>query len=392
MKQKVIILGSTGSIGQNTLQVIANLADQFEVVGLAAGSRWKLLATQARYWKPPHVALSDVSGGAELEAALPSGCTALTGPDALTRLVEVSGCDCVVSAVVGAAGLPATLRAVELGKKVAVANKEPLVVAGSLLIPLAQETGATILPIDSEHSAVFQMMQAGHRDDVARIVLTASGGPFWNASPQELERVTPRDALNHPTWDMGPKITIDSATMMNKALEIIEARWLFGLRPDQIEVIIHPESIIHSMVEFRDGSILAQMGTPDMRTPIQYALTYPRRRSSPAQRLCLHTLGKMTFFAPDPERFPSLRLGHLVAAKGGISGAVLNAANEEANAMFREGKIAFADIVALTEEVLNRHEHTADPNLSELLAADAWARKEVGECLACRPARQVRPS
>jgi 1-deoxy-D-xylulose-5-phosphate reductoisomerase len=221
------------------------------------------------------------------------------------------------------------------------------------------------------------------------VVLTASGGPFWTSTPEELARVTLEDALNHPTWDMGPKITIDSATMMNKALEIIEARWLFDLRPEQIDVVVHPESIIHSLVEFVDGSVVAQMGTPDMRTPIQYALTYPRRMPCPADRLCLHKLGKMTFFQPDMERFPSLRLGHAVAEKGGTTGAVLNAANEAANALFREGKIEFTDIVALTEDVLSRHEYLADPSLHELLAADAWARNEVARSLACRQAREI---
>ncbi len=389
MKQKVIILGSTGSIGQNTLQVVAQLADAFEVVGLAAGASWKLLAEQARYWRPQVVALSDATDRAALEAALPPECRAFTGPDAMTRLVAEVECDCVVSAVVGAAGLPATVRAVELGRKVAVANKEPLVMAGGLLMALAARTGATILPIDSEHSAVFQALLAGDRRDVERIVLTASGGPFRTASVDELAAVTLEDALQHPTWDMGPKITIDSATMMNKALEIIEARWLFDLRHDQIDVVIHPESIVHSLVEFRDGSVIAQMGTPDMRVPIQYALTHPRRKDCPAERLCLHTLGKMTFYPPDPTRFPSLRLGHEVAEAGGTSGAVLNAANEEGNALFRRGAIKFTDIVALTEAVLDRHELVSDPDLPAVLAADAWAREEFGRCVAQRGQRSL---
>ncbi|HRX87192.1 MAG TPA: 1-deoxy-D-xylulose-5-phosphate reductoisomerase [Phycisphaerae bacterium] len=381
MKQKVIILGSTGSIGQNTLQVLAQHADAFDVVGLGAGTRWKALATQARYWKPQCVALAN-GAHAELAGAAPAGCRVITGPDALTRLVEETPCDCVVSAIVGAAGLPATLRAVELGRKVAIANKEALVVAGSVLMPLARRTGATILPIDSEHSAVFQALQAGRREDVERIVLTASGGPFRTATPAELARVTPADALQHPTWDMGPKITIDSATMMNKALEIIEARWLFDMPHDRIDVVIHPESIVHSLVEYRDGSVIAQLGTPDMRTPIQYALTYPQRLPCPAERLCLHTLGKMTFFAPDAERFPALRIGHAVAQRGGTLGAVLNAANEEANKLFRSGAIAFTDIAALTEEVLDQHDCIAEPDLPALLAADGWARQRLAQCAA----------
>lgn len=382
MKQKVIILGSTGSIGQNTLQVIARHADAFEVVALGAGCRWQALAKQARYWTPRCVALTSDDATAALRAAVPPGCAVFTGADALVRMVDAITCDCVVSAVVGAAGLPATLRAVELGRKVAIANKEPLVMAGAVLMPLARRTGATILPIDSEHSAVFQALRAGRREDVERIVLTASGGPFRTATMDELIHATPEDALRHPTWEMGPKITIDSATMMNKALEIIEARWLFDMPPERIDVVIHPESIVHSLVEFRDGSVVAQLGTPDMRVPIQYALTFPQRLPCPAERLCLHTLGKMTFFAPDAERFPSLRLGHEVALRGGTTGAVLNAANEEANALFRAGAIGFTDIVALTEAVLNEHACVDDPDLDGLLAADSWARTRLADCAA----------
>ena len=255
----------------------------------------------------------------------------------------------------------------ELGRRVAIANKEPLVAAGGLLMSLARSTGAAIIPVDSEHSAVFQAMQAGCREDVKRIVLTASGGPFWSMPQEELCRVRCEDALNHPTWSMGPKVTIDSATMMNKALEIVEARWLFGLRHDQIDVVIHPESVVHSLVEFRDGSVIAQMSTPDMRMPIQYALTYPRRLDCPGTPLCLHTLGKMTFFPPDLDKFPSLRLGHLVAELGGTSGVVMNAANEEANTMFRCGRIGFSEIVEITEEVLSGHRVVSDPDLDTLL-------------------------
>jgi len=377
MKQRVIILGSTGSIGLNALEVIARLADEFEIVGLGAGSQWQALAKQANEWKPAGVALADDSVGSDLQGALPTGCRALTGEDALTRLVDEVDCDCVVSAVVGAAGLPATVRAVELGRKVAIANKEPLVMAGSVIMPLAKRHGATILPIDSEHSAVFQALQAGRREDVMRIVLTASGGPFRTASQEEVAGATVADAMNHPTWDMGPKVTIDSATMMNKALEVIEARWLFDMPASQIDVVVHPESIVHSLVEFNDGSVVAQLGTPDMRTPIQYALTYPRRLPCPAERLCLHTLGKMTFFEPDSKRFPSLRLGQEVARRGGTTGAVLNAANETANALFRQGQICFTDIVDLTADVLETHAVVDDPDWKAILQADAWARAEV---------------
>ncbi|GJM26692.1 MAG: 1-deoxy-D-xylulose 5-phosphate reductoisomerase [Phycisphaerae bacterium] len=387
-KQQVIILGSTGSIGESALSVLSELSDSFEVVGLSAGKQWKKLAQQARYWNPKFVALADSAHQGSLKAELPDGCQLIDGDESLTRLVEAVDADCVISAVVGAAGLPATLRAVQLGRKVALANKEPLVIAGELLMSTAEQTGATILPIDSEHSAVFQALQAGQHDDVERIVLTASGGPFRDATEPELEQATVKDALNHPTWSMGPKITIDSATMMNKALEIIEARWLFDFESDQIEVMIHPESILHSMVEFCDGSVIAQMGTPDMRTPIQYALTYPRRFPCPASRLSLTKLGQLTFHEPDPQRFPSLRLGHQVAAEGGSSGAVFNAANEVCNELFRQGKIGFCDIVRLTEEVLNLHDRIDHPSLDELINADNWARREVETVLAASPIRK----
>jgi 1-deoxy-D-xylulose-5-phosphate reductoisomerase len=255
------------------------------------------------------------------------------------------------------------------------------VVAGSLLVPLARETGAKLLPIDSEHSAIFQAMAAGRRDEVRRIYLTASGGPFRNWSATQMAGASLEDALRHPTWDMGPKITIDSATMMNKALEIIEAKWLFDLDPDSIEVLIHPESIIHSMVEFRDGSVVAQLGTPDMRTPIQYAITHPRRQEGCADRLDFTTIRRLNFEPPDMERFPALRLGYQVARAGGTAGAVLNAANEAAVEAFMAGRIRFGRILEVIQHVVERNEVEPDPDLETLLAADAWARREVAECL-----------
>jgi len=375
-RQRIVILGSTGSIGQSTLEVIAHLSGEFEVAGLAAGRNWQALAAQAQYWKPRFIAIADPADARSLQSAVGSACTVVSGADAPGEMIEQSDCDCVVVAVVGVAALSATLRAVELGKKVALANKESLVVGGSLIMPLAEKRGAGIIPVDSEHSAIFQVMQAGRPEDVSRIFLTASGGPFRTWSAEQMATAQPQQALDHPTWEMGPKITIDSATMMNKALEIIEARWLFGLRHDQIEVIIHPESIVHSLVEFRDGSMVAQLSSPDMRTPIQYALTYPQRRSCPADRLCLSTLGRMTFEPPDPQRFPSLQLGHEVAASGGSSGAVLNAANEQANELYRNGRIGFADIVELTRRVVDKHTVISEPTLDDLLRADAWARQE----------------
>jgi 1-deoxy-D-xylulose-5-phosphate reductoisomerase len=289
----------------------------------------------------------------------------------------------VISAVVGLGGLAATLRAVEFGRRVALANKEVLVIAGALLTRLATRSGAEIIPVDSEHSAVFQALHAGRASEVHRVYLTASGGPFRTWSEEAMDAVTVDDALRHPTWNMGPKVTIDSATMMNKALEIVEARWLFDLRPEQIDVVIHPESIIHSLVEFCDGSLVAQLGTPDMRTPIQYALTYPKRRRCPSTRLDLTELCQLNLHPPDTERFPALRLGKEVARSGGTAGAVLNAANEAAVEMFREGLIHFRDIARYTEQALRQHEFRDSPGLEELLRADRWAREEVARCKAC---------
>ena len=383
MKKRVLLLGCTGSIGQNTLEVLAGLGDRCEVVGLAAGSRWQRLAQQARYWDPQAVAITDVQAAAPLQSAVGSGVRVLTGPDAPVELVDSVACDCVVSAVVGAAGLPATLRAVELGRQIALANKEALVVAGGLIAPLAKRTGASLIPIDSEHSAVFQALQAGKRAEVNRIYLTASGGPFRTWSAERIAAATLQDALNHPTWDMGPKVTIDSATMMNKALEIIEARWLFDLPPERIDVLVHPESVVHSLVEFCDGSMIAQLGSPDMRTPIQYALTYPDRLPCPSQALDLSAHRRLHFEPPDTERFPALRLGHETARRGGTAGAVLNAANESAVELFRAGEIRFPEIVQVTEQALERHPFVCNPSLQDLLAADQWARNEVAECTTC---------
>ena len=383
MKKRAIILGSTGSIGRSALEVLAALSDDWEIAGLAAGSRVRELAAQAERFRPAAVAIARPEGAADLRESLGYSPTVFAGPTALIDLVEAVACDCVVCAVVGTGGLPATVRAVELGRRIALANKEALVMAGSVIMPLAGRSGATIIPVDSEHSAIFQAMQAGRVVDVRRVYLTASGGPFRTWSDEELDGVTVEDCLRHPTWDMGPKITIDSATMMNKALEIIEAKWLFGLRPAQIKVVIHPESIIHSLVEFCDGSLLAQLGTPDMRTPIQYALTYPTRQRCPSKPLDLFEFQQLSLHPPEPERFPALRLGHEVAERGGTSGAVLNAANEAAVQLFRDGVIPYRDIARHTERALSQHEFKASPTLDDLLAADRWGREEVARCTVC---------
>ena len=383
MRKRVIILGATGSIGQSALSVLDGLADEWEVVGLAACSRYDGLARQANRLRPGAIALARQDCENSLNGALTYSPTVYTGHTALVELIDSVDCDCVISAVVGNGGLAATIRAVELGRRIALANKEALVTAGSIIMPLAAKSGAVIIPVDSEHSAIFQAMHAGRAEDVRRIILTASGGPFRTWSEEALESATVDDAMRHPTWDMGPKITIDSATMMNKALEIVEARWLFDMPADRIEVVIHPESIIHSLVEFTDGSLIAQLSAPDMRAPIQYALTYPARRPCPAGRLDLSSIQRLNFHPPDAERFPALRLGSEVAHQGGTGGAVLNAANEEAVNLFRKGLIGFRDITRLTESALSQHEGKTSPTLDELLAADRWAREEVSRCSTC---------
>jgi len=354
------------------------LPDRLAVVGLGAHRSLKKLIDQAHAFHPACIVVTDPAVAREVCAGdLPAGTRLLVGNAGLRTLVARPDVDVVVSAVVGAIGLEGTWAALEAGKTVALANKETLVVAGPLVMALAAQRGAQILPVDSEHSAIFQAL-SGHRpQDVRRVVLTASGGPFRGRSRRELASVTPDDALRHPTWRMGRKITVDSATLMNKALEVIEARWLFGLPPEKIEVIIHPESLVHSFVEFHDGSVLAQLSPPDMRLPIQYALTYPERVDGPARRLDWTVLGTMHFEQPDAETFPALRLGYEVAREGGTCGAVLNAANEAAVGRFLAGELSFLDIPRVCEDVLAHHHFSPNPSLEELWAADRAARQEV---------------
>jgi len=375
--RRVTILGSTGSIGTRALEVVAALPDRLAVVGLSAHRNWPLLAEQARRFKPRRVTLSDEAALAAADAnELPGAVELLRGSDRVERLAAAADTDVVLVAVVGAAGLRGTWAALEAGKTVCVANKETLVLAGKLVMELARRRGASVLPVDSEHSAVFQSLQAGRRAEVRRVILTASGGPFRTWSADQLKRATPQEALRHPTWQMGRKITIDSATMMNKALEIIEARWLFELAPEQIEVVIHPESIVHSLVEFVDGSLVAQLSWPDMRLPIQYALCYPERVAGPATRLDLVEAAALRFERADADRFPALELGYQVARSGGTCGAVLNAANEVAVERFLAGELRFTDIVPLCRQLLEQHEFEPEPDLERLLAADRWARSE----------------
>jgi 1-deoxy-D-xylulose-5-phosphate reductoisomerase len=377
-RRRVVVLGSTGSIGTSCLDVIDHLEDRLEVWGLSAHKSWETLLTQIHRCRPACVAVTDGEAASQLKRqTLPAHTRLLTGPEGVAALVADPQVEVVLTAIVGSAGLHGTWQALEAGKTVAVANKETLVMAGPLVMELARQRGAQVLPVDSEHSAVFQAMQAGRRNEVRRIVLTASGGPFRGKSSAELANVTAAEALRHPTWQMGPKITVDSATLMNKALEVIEARWLFDLVPEQIDVVIHPESVIHSFVEFNDGSVVAQLSPPDMRLPIQYALTYPERVEGPARRLCWAELGTLRFEQPDRETFGALDLGFEVARRGGTCGAVLNAANETAVELFLKAELRFLDIPRACRDVLNQHHYSARPTLSELGAIDRWARQEV---------------
>ena len=385
-RRRVVVLGSTGSIGTNTLDVANALPDRIEIVGLSAHSKWQQLAEQCQRFRPAIAILTDPTAFQQADrAAFPKETELRFGTDAVCELVAAKFVDVVLSAVVGAAGLHGTWAALEAGKTVALANKETLVVGGPLVMGLAARTGGVILPVDSEHSAIFQAMCGSTAADVCKVVLTASGGPFRGQTMSQLEQVTPAQALCHPTWQMGPKITIDSATLMNKALEVIEARWLFGLNVEQIDVIVHPESIIHSFVEFVDGSVLAQLSPPDMRLPIQFALTYPDRVTGPAKKLDWRTLTSLKFQQPDRETFQALDLGFEVAQKGGTCGSVVNAANEVAVEQFLTGKISFLDIARCCRAVLDSHEYDPAPTLDGLLALDRWARQEVARWTRTRP-------
>lgn len=372
----IAILGSTGSIGTSCLDVVRALSDEVRVHGLTAHTRWQQLSEQCREFGPRQIAL----GNAEISAAIHNGsfgsAEVVYGQEGIERVATHPDVNFVVSGIVGAAGLRGTWAAVQAGKSIGLANKETLVVAGSIIADQMRKTDASLIPIDSEHSAIFQALQCGRRSDVRRVILTASGGPFRGWSKSQLAEVTPEKALAHPTWNMGPKITIDSATMMNKALEVIEARWLFDLDVEQIDVVIHPQSIVHSMVEFVDGSVMAQMSPPDMRLPIQYALTYPERYPGISPRMDFTQVQTLEFIPPDREAFPALELGFEVARRGGTCGAVLNAANEVAVSRFLNGDLRFVDIPRVCREVLNNHDYDPHPSLDELFRQDAWAREE----------------
>ena len=380
-QKQVAILGSTGSIGRQALEVIAS-QPRLAACALSARRNWRLLAEQARRFGPRLVALADEAAADQLREHVPADTEVLAGPDAMTEMVRRARADVVLSGVVGAAGLAPTLAAIECGSALAIANKETLVMAGEIVMPAARQAGVPVLPVDSEHSAIFQCLAAGRRHEVRRVVITASGGALRDWQPLDAANATVRDALNHPTWQMGPKITIDSATLINKALEVVEAHWLFDLAADQIEVVLHAESIMHSYVEFRDGSVIAQMGPPDMTLPIAYALCYPDRAARQAPPLDLASMGQLTF-APLAE--PSARavnLGYEVIRRGGVSGAVLNGANEAAVEAFLAGRISFGQIVPTVEDVFMMTPPTEASGLPALLEADRWARRQVSKAVA----------
>lgn len=375
--KNIVILGSTGSIGRQTLEVVRSLPGEFKIVGLGAGKNWRLLAGQIREFKPSAATLADVQELESLRRELsPSERPDLVwGMSGMENLAGMPEADLVVVAVTGAAGILPTIAAMRAGKDVALANKETLVAAGQLVMDLSTRKKTAILPVDSEHSAVWQCLNGQNSDAIEKIILTASGGPFRNFGKEELETVTVDMALRHPNWEMGSKITIDSATLMNKGLEVIEAKWLFGVNYSQIEVVIHPQSVIHSAVEFMDGSVLAQLGLPDMRLPIQYALTYPRRVSGSVPRLNLTELQGLAFEAPDTDKFPALRLAFEAGRTGGTMPAVLNAANEVAVDSFLKGLLHFKNIPVVVESVMEKHNRESGLELGEIMEADAWARE-----------------
>jgi len=435
-ERKIVILGSTGSIGRNALDVVRASWESsphgLRVVGLAAGSNARELAAQAREFCVRHVAIADERRADVLKAELAAGPVAqgprirglraprfrggceereairhrsehadtispppslsfriLTGTEGLCRLAALREADLVLNAVVGAAGLRPTYAALKAGKTVALANKECLVMGGELLTRLASGKpccggamrGAALIPVDSEHSAIYQILSRVRRDEVSRVILTASGGPFYGLPKKALSKVTPEEALNHPRWKMGRKVSLDSATLMNKAFEVIEARWLFALKPEQIQVLVHPQSVVHALVELNDGTLLAHLSKPDMRLPIQFALSYPQRLDAVIEHLDLTKVGELGFYAPDLDRFPALELGYRAISAGGSMGAVLNAANDVACEAFLAGRLAFPGIAETAARVMDRHRNHEIEGLDDIFEADRWAREEARRCL-----------
>ncbi|MDX9781779.1 MAG: 1-deoxy-D-xylulose-5-phosphate reductoisomerase [Bacteroidales bacterium] len=374
MRRGIAILGSTGSIGTQAIEVCESHPDVFRIELLTARQNSKLLIEQAIKLKPNSVVIADEEKYKEVNDALFShDIKVFTGMDSINSLVKGEDIDIVLTAMVGFSGLEPTLSAIKAGKAIALANKETLVAAGELVIAMAKESGSPIIPVDSEHSAIFQCLQ-GERSKAEKLILTASGGPFLGKTLKELERVSVEEALNHPNWKMGSKVTVDSATMMNKGLEMIEARWLFNMNPADIEIVVHPQSIIHSMVQFRDGSVTAQMSTPDMRLPIQYALAYPNRLELDTKRVNFSELGRFDFFKPDLERFPCINIAYDAISRGGNIPCAMNAGNEIAVEAFLNGKISFTQIHKVTKEVVNGTMFVAQPKLSDILNTDKTAR------------------
>jgi 1-deoxy-D-xylulose-5-phosphate reductoisomerase len=374
----VAVLGSTGSIGRQTLEVIAHLGDRFRVIALAAGRNAGVLAEQVARYAPDLVAVE----AAETAAALPAGTRVAVGAEGLVAAATHPAADIVVVATSGHAAIGPTHRAIAAGKTIALANKETIVCAGELIVPFARARGVEIRPVDSEHSAIWQGLGRSPTREVARLIVTASGGPFRETPPERLATVTVAEALAHPTWAMGGKITVDSATLMNKGLEVIEAHWLFGVPFERIEVLIHPESVVHSLVEFADGSQIAQLSLPDMRLPIQYALTYPERAPSPCRRLSLAEVGALHFAAPDAGRFPALTLAREAGTAGGTYPTVLSAADEVAVAAFLAGRLRFVDIIEVVARVVDRHRPEGELSFEVIEAADTWARVVAAELTA----------
>ncbi len=374
--KSISILGSTGSIGKQTLEVIEVLEEDFKVLALTANSSIDLLAAQVKKFHPEYVVLMNESLVSELKYKLSNtNVKILTGMEGLIEVVTLAELDLVVNAVVGAVGVQPTLAAIKAKKDIALANKETLVTAGEIVMREVARHGVKILPIDSEHNAIFQALEGQERSELKKIILTASGGPFRDTSLDKLATVSVNEALDHPNWDMGGKITIDSATLMNKGLEVIEAKWLFDLDYNQIDVVVHPQSIIHSLVEYQDTSILAELGLPDMKVPIQYALTYPHRQANQLESLDLAKVGELSFEEPRKDAFPCLEYAYEAGKRGGTMPAVLNAANEVAVHKFLNNKIKFLDISKLIERVMSKHQVVNNPQLEDILEADAWARR-----------------
>lgn len=384
--KSIIILGSTGSIGTNTLDIVQRFPDDFRVVGLTAGGNIEKLEAQIRLFNPQVVAVSTESSAVALRtrcAGLPV--EILAGEDGIAQVAAMPGAELVISAIVGAAGLVPTLAAIRSGKHIALANKEPMVMAGKLMQEEARKYGVRIFPVDSEHSAIFQSLEGHRLEDVRRLILTASGGALWTLTKAQLQDVTPERALQHPNWKMGSKITIDSATLMNKGLEVVEARWLFDIRESRIDVLIHRESIIHSLVEYEDRSMIAQLGLPDMRTPISYAMRYPERMPLDLPSLDLTEVGKLTFCKPDHDRFPCLNLGYESLRIGGTMPAAMNAANEVAVDAFLNGGLRFIDIADVIRNTMSAHTHREIVGLEDALEADRWAREKAGSLVHALP-------